>query len=123
MTIRLLASIIIFAFVVAAVFGLYIPMMEHGMGCPFMQGGTALCTVPLAHVEHWQSAFTATLIYLLALYAAALLFIVRMDLFGIADHQYERYRLRERIPMGPTLFQELYSRGILNRRELHRVWA
>ena len=114
MTIRFLASLILVTRVIAAVFGLYMPMMGHGMDCPFAPGGTALCGMALIHLQHWQSAFMATLMYLLALCAAMLLFFVRLDLFDIAQSQYERYRLRERMPAQPTLFQELFASGIVH---------
>lgn len=117
MSIRNLVIPIIVVFILFAVFGLYAPFMggmDHDTGCPFMPGGTALCGMPLAHLQHWQSAFAATLIYLLTLCAAALFFIVRLDRLSIGDPQCVRYRLRGRIADRPTLFQELFSRGILN---------
>jgi len=116
MNLRTLASIVLVAFVVLAGFGLYMPTMSHEgheMGCPFAPGGTAICAAPLAHLEHWQSAFATILAEVLVL-AAALIFLGSPFPVPKIDPQYERYRLRARILVRPSLLQELFSGGILN---------
>lgn len=116
MNLRTFTSIVLVAFIMLAGFGLYVPTMNHDgheMGCPFAPGGTAICAAPLAHLEHWQSAFVTILAETLVL-AAALIFLGAPFPIPKIDPQYERYRLRARIPVRPPMFQELFSRGILN---------
>lgn len=122
MYVRALTFLVVTVFILFAVFGLYVPFMggmDHVAGCPFAPGGTSLCGMTLAHIQHWQSAFAATLVYLLALCVAALLLIARVHPRRIGDPHYERYRARTRVPTRPTLFQELFARGILHRKEPH----
>lgn len=116
---RLITSLVLSAFVLLAVFGLYFPTMEHmgHEGCPFAPGAAAMCVAPLAHLEHWQSSFTGILAEMFVLIGAALILVLSFAFTPKIDIQFERYRLRERIPIRPTLFQELFSRGILNRKE------
>ena len=117
MNIRTYALTLLIAFSIVAVFGLFLPSMnhmEHDMGCPFAPGDTALCATPLAHLGHWQTAFTAVLVELLTLFALAVLVFVHRHLFELHDKQYERHRWREHVPIRPTLFQELFSQGLLN---------
>ena len=93
--------------------------MHHDMGgathqiCPMM-GNTPACANAFDHISHWQTSFTALLVEILVIFVLAVLVFVRRDLFKLHDTQYEKHRLRERIPIRPTLFQELFSRGILN---------
>ena len=119
MNTRLIPSLVLSAFVLLAVFGLYFPTMEHRghEGCPFAPGAAAVCVAPLAHLEHWQSSFTGILAEIFVLVGAALLLVFGFVLTSKIDAQFKRYRLRERIPIRPALFQELFSRGILNRKE------
>lgn len=117
---RFTASILIVAFILMAVFGLYMPgHIGHEMGCPFAPGETAMCAGFLAHLEHWQSAFAAVLAELLIFLAVAVVFFVWFKPLVNRNPHHERYRLRARIPLRPPLFQELYSRGIRNRKEPH----
>jgi hypothetical protein len=119
MNTRLITSFVLSAFVLLAVFGLYLPTMEH-MGhesCPFAPGEASACVAPLAHLEHWQSSFTGILAEAFVLIGVALVLVLGFALTPKTDAQFERYRLQERIPIRPTLFQELFSRGILNRKE------
>lgn len=110
--------LVLSAFILIAVFGLYMPVhIGHETGCPFSPGETAMCASSLSHLEHWQSAFVAVLVQLLTLIAVAVVFFVLSKPFANRSPQYERYRLLERVPVRPPLFQELYSRGILNRKE------
>jgi hypothetical protein len=116
-----LASIVITTFVLMAVFGLYMPgHIGHEAGCPFSPGETAMCASPISHLEHWQSAFAAVLGELLILIFAVVAVVVWSKRFVNRNPQHERYRLYERISLRPLLFQELYSRGILNRKEPHK---
>jgi len=119
---RLLSIFLLITFCFFAVFGLYIPMMSHGghdEGCLMSLGAAALCAVPLAHLQNWQAAFTAIFMELLTLWAAMLLIRARFDLFDSDVASYRYGLILRRTPARPTLFQELYSDGILNRKEPH----
>ena len=105
--------------ILVAVFGLYIPfvgMMGHDMGCPLSFGGATLCPAPLAHLSYWQTAFAATLVELLILCALAVASFALFDFSQQKDTERKRYHLHIYIPLRPTLFQELFAQGILNRR-------
>ena len=113
--------IVLTLFCLGAVFGLYLPTMSatgHEVGCPFSPGGTVVCGVPLAHLKHWQSAFAVVLAELLIFFALALIFFfARYNLFDPDVGQDSAYRRRQRVPIRPPLYQELFSDGILNRKE------
>lgn len=82
-------------------------------------GAIAVCAVPLAHLQNWQAAFTAILLEILVLWTAALLVRARFDVFD-SDTALHGFGLAlRRTPARPTLFQELFSNGILNRKEPH----
>src|SRR3989344_4117228 len=118
MNIRALAVPVLLAFCLFAVFGLFLPMGSMGMSahCPYATGGTALCGLQLLHLEHWLSAFAVVLVEIVLL-SAFLLAVIRLLDVGLREKQFERYRPKSRIPTRPSLMQELYSRGILNRKE------
>ena len=112
----MLALPLLIALVVAAVFGVYITFapMQHGAGCLMMPFEVALCGNSAAiHLEHWQSAFAAVLANVFLLLALALTFI-RPELFKLPERRLVTFSARSREPARPTLFQELFSRGILN---------
>lgn len=81
------------------------------IGCPFMVGETSFCSMSLfEHIEHWQSTFTFTLIKLLSFLTIVAPFIFVLLIVV-------QPRLYERPPQGtdfPTLFQQLFSQGLLN---------
>jgi len=116
---RIIALSILLAFTVAAVFGLYIMFSGHAghaTDCPLMPGAAVFCAnFALVHITHWQSAFTAMFAEVLLLIALAFL-CVGPELSKFPDRQRVRLRTREREPDPPTLFQELFSQGILNRK-------
>ncbi len=116
------ASIVLVTFIVMAGFGLYLPMMGHAgheAPCPFVPGGTALCGVPLTHLAHWQTAFTAVLIEVLALCALAAVLFSRYIFFDPDVERHKIHRVTHGTAIRPHLFQELFSSGILNRKEPH----
>jgi len=116
---RLCTSIVLTAFIVAAVFGLYtiiFSSMEHETGCPFSVGASA-CMAPLEHLSHWQSSFAAIAAELVALFALVLIVVGSLGLLSADVRQYRLFKQRERIPKRPTLLQELFSQGILHRKE------
>lgn len=119
MTSRTLAYALLVTFIVLAVFGLYLPFSSgHAShhGCPFSIGGTAICDASLSHIEHWQAALAATLVN--AVLLATVLFSTFVW-FGVShktEVQYQRYRTRLKTPERPSLYRELFSDGILNRK-------
>ncbi len=124
MNTHILASIVLSAFVLLAVFGLFLSSGGYRghEGCPFTSTTAAICVAPLAHLEHWQSSFVAVLVELATLFVAVMVMVVWFDWRILKDPQIERFRLQERIPIRPTLFQELYSQGILNRKEPQMIF-
>jgi len=113
---------ILVVFILVAVFGVPLmfgsPML-HGPICPFSSGQPVVCVASiLEHMNHWQWAFAAVLFEILALCALAL-FFRRPLLAVITDTSRVPWRIQKHIPDRPTLFQELFARGILNRKEPH----
>jgi len=110
-------------FVLVAVFGMPLILstpMHHG-GCPFMSMSDQpiICSAEtLLHMKHWQSAFATVLAEILVLVALVLLFF-RKPFSALIDTGQMRWRAQRRTPKRPTLFQELFMRGILNRKEPH----
>ncbi len=111
---------LVVAFVVVAVFGLYVPAMGHAghsTSCPFSLGFAVLCA-PMTHMKHWQDALVATLVEALVFVGfVALLFFARHELFDPDVGRFAPLRVRSRTSDRPLLFQELFSDGILNRKE------
>ncbi len=80
-------------------------------GCLFTHGQESFCSMTsLEHLEQWQSAFMFTLVQILSF---AVCIAVVSIFFAIIQ------RLKPDIPFffkryQPTLFQQLFSQGILN---------
>lgn len=104
-------------FLVVSVFGMYAMSAHagHETGCAFLPSAIACETSLVAHIDHWQAAFVSILEILLL---AALLFLRPQLLLGILP-QLQRHHLdfRRTASHKPTLTQELFSRGIHNRKE------
>lgn len=95
--------------------------MHHEMGCPFMSGQAAFCaTSLLEHIKHWQMAFGTILTELLLAAVLALIVLREWRAAGLREPSIARVRMRSREPDRPTLLQELFSQGILNRKEHYR---
>jgi hypothetical protein len=108
------ASAILAMFLFVALFGL--PMLlshsEHHIGCPLQGAQTVMCeSTIIEHFSIWQTMF-ASLLSLFVLVCAVLFSIWPLPVAS----EPVRIRLR-RTPERPTLFQELFSSGILNRKE------
>jgi len=118
---------ILTVFVFVAVFGMPLVLstpMHHEV-CPFMSMSDqpVICSAEtLLHMKHWQSALATILAEILVLVALALAFF-RKPFSAFTDTGQVRYRARKRVPERVTLFQELFSRGILNRKEPHLFFA
>ena len=92
--------------------------MHHEMGCPFTSGEAIFCATNfLQHITHWQTAFAIVLGEILVIAALALVALYQWRTIVLPGRRFARIRMRSRTPMRPTLLQELFSRGILNRKE------
>jgi len=115
----LIAKLVLTAFIVAALFGVYgmisLSHAEHG-SCPLLSNQHSLCATPLEHLGHWQIVFTAVLAELAALFALGAIFGIGISL---SPEAYRRtaWRYRSHAPRRPTILQELFSQGILHRKE------
>jgi hypothetical protein len=120
----ILASLLVIALIAGAVFGLYVMVgghFTHEAGCTFMPASLALCAMPFAHLKDWQavySAIFAQVVMLLSLVAVC----ARGRLLGPLREKLRQsfaFAVLFRAPQRPSLFQELYSDGILNRKEAY----
>ncbi len=123
MNVRTYTPLLLAIVVIVAVLGMPVLLaspMHQEIGCPFMSGQTAICTsTVLEHLRHWQTAF-ATILAELLLIAALALAVMRQWRLSLPEKRCERIRPRSRTPDRPTLLQELFSQGLLNRRESYR---
>lgn len=107
----LVATLILFSFLSVGIS--MISFSHHEIGCPFFPGQAVLCETPLEHFSHWQSSSIAAGLS----FFAVLLAIAISSLFLFAILQQERERLKPHhvcASARPTLFQELFSSGLLN---------
>lgn len=109
-----IAPVLLGIFIFVAVFGL--PMLlsntEHHAGCPLQGAGAVMCeSTILEHFSMWQAMFASFLSLFVFVCAVCLAFGVPAPTLARVQH------FRRRIPDRPTLMQELFSRGILNRKE------
>lgn len=115
---KLVSSCAIIVILVVTAFGLYVMLlqpMHHG--CPLMSVQDVICSdTVFEHISLWQTLFASTLSSIVFLFACAIL-VVRGEMKLICAHERVRYRLHATFPYRPTLFQELFSRGIHNRKE------
>ncbi len=107
----LVAILILLSFL--GVFASMISFSHHEIGCPFFPGQAVLCETPLQHFSHWQSSSIATGLSIFAeLLAIALASLI---LFVLLQQERERLRFTHVVKaVRPTLFQELFSSGLLN---------
>jgi hypothetical protein len=86
--------------------------------CPFMQGYDVICSMnALGHIKAWQHAFTSTVSnfsVLLSLLAISIIGFFTLKVHRPPDKDKFRIKVRERFKNTPTLYQLLFSRGILN---------
>lgn len=112
--------LIVMAYIAVAVFGL-LPMvgmghgaMNHDVGCPYAAGTQTMCDMGLSHIRGWQtfsSAHVSIFVLLLAITTLSILPLVRTVL--ASGRIYLGLR-RRRISILRTMYQELFSSGILN---------
>jgi xanthine/uracil/vitamin C permease (AzgA family) len=110
--------------VIVAVLGMPLMLaspLHQETGCPFALGQTAMCaTSTLEHMKHWQTAFATILAEMLIIVALALVALRQWKIVALPERSFARIQMRSRVPDRPTLFQELFTRGILNRKEAYR---
>lgn len=117
---QIIATLIFIAFFTLGGFGMFaMTGMEghhHRPGCPFMPGEQIICNMTaLDHIAAWQNAFTTTIstfsIYLLLVAVVLLVW----KYYSPTDIFVRRLLLsRTREPVLVSLYQELFSSGILN---------
>ena len=114
-----IAKLVLTAFIFAALFGIYgmvsFSHSGHG-GCPFSPVQHSLCVTPLEHLGHWQTVFTAVFAEIVVLFALVALFFTYTALTADTLRS-TPWRHQEKVPLRPTLLQELFSQGILHRKE------
>ena len=111
-----LSMLVIVLFV--ALFGLTLLLShsDHHAGCPLMALGSEMCeSTIIEHVSLWHGMLVSIIAVTLALVACIAWYFAGPQLVV----ERVRYRRREWINR-PTLLQELYSQGILNRKEFYR---
>lgn len=109
---RLSAHLFIATYILVALFGVVLlaPMGSYMPACPFAAG----CVSAVEYLSHWQSAFAAVLAETVSL---GLIFLVFVAVgVPLPKRPLRRYRVA-RVTVRPTVFQELFSRGILHRKE------
>lgn len=121
MSLRTYAPLILVIVVIVALLGMPLMLsspLHHEMGCPFVPGQVALCATNIfEHITHWQTAFAMILAEILAVVALVLVALYQWRLVAPPEPGFARIRMRRRVPERPTLLQELFSQGILNRKE------
>jgi hypothetical protein len=116
---KLTAYLLLASFLAVAIFGVSFSVPSshraagYDRGCPFEAG----CVTLLEHLEHWKSAFTAIEAEFIVFFAV-LAFVVTLIAPAVAvKKRLSAWRRRSRLPIRPPLLQELFSQGILNRKE------
>ncbi len=80
-----------------------------------------MCATSLAHVEHWQAALASIMIEAMLLIAVCVV-VWRAAAPGAEMRARALRCARVRMyPLRPLLLQELFARGILNRKEAYCV--
>ena len=121
---RVFVLIILIAYITIGGFGFMhaYQMLGHDhmdmTPCPFMQGHEAICTMNASeHLTAWQTAFTTILsnhYLLLSLFALSLWGLFSYIVWRPPDRNKLRFIIFNRNKRIPTLYETLYSKGILN---------
>ena len=113
-----ISKLVLTAFVLAALLGVYgmvsLSHHEHS-GCSSPTQHT-LCATPLEHLGHWQGVFTAIFAEILALFVLVALYFTYTSL-TVDSLKSALWNYRKKVLLRPTLLQELFSQGILHRKE------
>lgn len=118
MVLRNLARFLVLAFVSVTLFGLplSLPVLtHHSHHCPPMGTEMARCATVLDHIDHWQEAFAGVVTAFLLLAAVAyVLQVLRLRPVTFITQVRRHCNRSFHDPGRPTLFQELFSQGLLN---------
>lgn len=122
---KAIACAITMVILTTAVFGLYLFLLHsnHHDGCPLMVMEQICTSTTIEHLSLWKTMLASILGTFVVLISVAL-FVVHIPLLPPA-HESIRYKVYTQRPQKPTLLQELFSSGILNRKEpqLFRVFS
>lgn len=110
------------ALILIAVFGIFGITASHGnhdMGCAYSLGELTLCAMQISYFNDWSSWGIAMLFSVFGFIALAAFLYGRVCSRLEVDVSCPMQRVRPEgtDPLQPTLFQQLYSDGILNRKE------
>ena len=120
----ILSTITLIAFILVGGFGFLhaFQMTEHDhmemSPCPFMKGHEVICNMDaLEHISAWQSTFTSILVdnyLLLSLLAFSIWGLFRYKIYRPPDKNILIPIFKDTNRNLPTLYEILFSRGILN---------
>lgn len=110
---------VLVAFLFVSAFGMYVMLdpVHSDMGCVSPSEHAVLCSITFAYLKDWRFVVTEIFAEMLVLVALAVTIPRQGILPSRSVVAFASVRLFRRISRRPTLFQELYSRGILNRKE------
>lgn len=114
---RIVALGMVFVILMVALLGLYFLMLHpaHHHGCPLMVFETMCTSTVVEHASFWNTMLASTFSSVILL-LGFVFFVVRAPL-PLFAHEQVRYRLYTVFRLRPTLFQELFARGIHNRKD------
>lgn len=115
---RVFTAVLFGIFLFVALLGLpvFLSHAEHGTMCPLMGAQAALCdSTILEHFSLWQAMFVSVLGAFALMLGIAVYVVAGIDVSFVQERI--RIRLCARATRRPALLQELFSRGILNRKE------
>lgn len=116
---RYAAAIVLGVFIFVTLFGLptLLAHTDNHVGCPLQGAQTVMCeSTILEHFSQWQSMFVS----ILSLFALLLGFacvMTREVRLALAADKRVAVRTLSRLSTRQTVLQELFARGILNRKE------
>ncbi len=114
---NILGVITVVAFISVAVFGFLtiVPSHHHEPGCPFMIGEQSICPMGLfEHIRAWQGVFTVSLPYILLLIIILFIVVALWQSTHPPNLLFFPSQTVEQNSSHNLLYQELFSRGILN---------
>lgn len=108
------------AYIAVAVFGL-LPMVgighgtiNHGVGCPYAAGTQAMCDMGISHIRGWQAFSSAHVSIFVLLLAITTLSVVPLARTVLTSGRICLGLRRRKVSILRTMYQELFSSGILN---------
>ncbi len=111
---------VVMAYIAAAVFGL-LPIvgmghgaMAHEAGCPYADGTQAMCDMGFSHIRGWQTFSSASISTFVLLLALAVTFVAPLARTVLTSGRVYLGLRRRRVSILRTMYQELFSSGILH---------